>query len=169
MTGALSHRALGSLVSPGTFAVLVDVDGLIWVNDDRGHVAGDEVLARVAGALALLVQDLVFRVGGDEFLLVLPDGKDALEVGRRAVETVRALDIPFSAKPMPQRVRVEANAIVLRLEESILQTGIGDKGVTFAFRDWFAGLIFDEKTRRGAEGGVVVDARSEHWVASSGP
>jgi diguanylate cyclase (GGDEF)-like protein len=55
-------------------AVFVDVDNLKAVNDKRGHRAGDELLREVVGGVKrqLRPYDLVIRLGGDEFLCVLP-------------------------------------------------------------------------------------------------
>jgi diguanylate cyclase (GGDEF)-like protein len=60
--------------SPLTVA-FVDVDGLKYANDTRGHAAGDELLRGLASGLrsGLRGQDLVVRYGGDEFVCVLPD------------------------------------------------------------------------------------------------
>lgn len=54
--------------------LVMDVDGLKWVNDHRGHSMGDELLKRVAGVLksAFRPEDMVARMGGDEFVVVLP-------------------------------------------------------------------------------------------------
>ncbi len=54
--------------------VVADVDGLKAVNDGKGHPAGDAVLAAVAAALgtALRDSDRAYRIGGDEFALLLP-------------------------------------------------------------------------------------------------
>jgi diguanylate cyclase (GGDEF)-like protein len=54
--------------------VLVDVDDLKKLNDQRGHAAGDQALKWVARFLAgaLRVDDVCCRIGGDEFLLILP-------------------------------------------------------------------------------------------------
>lgn len=73
----------------------VDVDHFKRVNDTRGHAAGDEVLRRVAAALeqALRDDDAVFRVGGDEFAVVITvsDEAQARAVGERLVAAVRAV------------------------------------------------------------------------------
>ncbi len=64
-----SHRLDQPLV-----ITMIDVDGLKFVNDQRGHQAGDEILCRVVGALRsqMRTYDLVIRYGGDEFLCALP-------------------------------------------------------------------------------------------------
>jgi len=54
--------------------VVVDLDGLKRINDTHGHAAGDAALVALVQAFqaALRDEDLVFRVGGDEFVLLLP-------------------------------------------------------------------------------------------------
>ncbi len=55
--------------------VVLDVDGFKSINDRHGHMAGDAALARVADLLShqLRAPDAAFRIGGDEFALILPE------------------------------------------------------------------------------------------------
>jgi len=56
-------------------AIFIDLDGFKSINDTLGHQAGDAVLCAFAQALRANVRatDLTARVGGDEFLVVMPD------------------------------------------------------------------------------------------------
>jgi len=73
--------------------VMLDLHRFKEVNDKYGHPRGDEVLRAVASTLqkALRTSDSAFRIGGDEFVLLLPqtDTAQALGISRR-VETVFA-------------------------------------------------------------------------------
>jgi diguanylate cyclase (GGDEF)-like protein len=106
LTGVANRRAFDRAVAShtsgdagtGTTAVLViDLDKFKPLNDSQGHVAGDEALRSVAGALAGHVRghDLLARTGGDEFCIIL-DGVDrnhATEVAGRMVAAVRDLNL----------------------------------------------------------------------------
>jgi diguanylate cyclase (GGDEF)-like protein len=65
----------GNLPLPGRHAVLaIDIDGFKPVNDSHGHAVGDRVLTMIARRIAAAVDErgLLFRVGGDEFVAILP-------------------------------------------------------------------------------------------------
>ncbi len=75
-----------------TFGVLVmDLDRFKAVNDSLGHAAGDAVLAEVAARLSsnLRPGDMVARIGGEEFLVVLPDL--SFDAARATAERLRRL------------------------------------------------------------------------------
>lgn len=70
--------------------VVVDLDGFKRLNDSSGHAAGDHALREIASLLknAMRVSDDCFRIGGDEFAIILPD--TPREGAVRVVDRIRA-------------------------------------------------------------------------------
>ena len=66
---------LGTDDFPKTMGVVfADLNGLKRVNDQKGHSAGDKLLIRAAALLKLVFEDyLIYRAGGDEFVILCPD------------------------------------------------------------------------------------------------
>ena len=100
LTGVRNRRALEAelnrLIDEGVpFGLLnVDLDFFKAVNDTMGHAAGDHVLKCVAGILSEEMRsgDFIARVGGDEFVLVLPDvtTEEAIDaLAQRIIERVQ--------------------------------------------------------------------------------
>lgn len=81
-------------------ALMIDADRFKTVNDSHGHAAGDTVLIELARTLkhAVRTDDLVFRLGGDEFLVLCPftDNKGALRVAEQIAGNVSALLVPVA-------------------------------------------------------------------------
>jgi diguanylate cyclase (GGDEF)-like protein len=100
LTGLLNRHALAPrfaeisvqarLTRQPVCLLLCDVDNFKAINDQRGHDCGDAVLRDVAYALRKNLRsfELVYRLGGEEFLVVLP-GIDA-KAGSEAAERLRA-------------------------------------------------------------------------------
>ena len=89
--------------------LMVDVDHFKRYNDCHGHPAGDVCLKAVARALASVARrpaDLVGRVGGEEFAVLLPgtDLKGARRVAQEAIEAVHALAVPHADSPTAPQV-----------------------------------------------------------------
>src|SRR6185437_8306240 len=75
----------------------IDLDHFKNVNDSLGHGSGDRLLTAVAQRLraAVTIQDLVVRMGGDEFVVVATMLRDALEVNATAERIRTALAVPL--------------------------------------------------------------------------
>jgi len=100
LTGLLNHREFHENLARelercrrygGRLSVaMFDLDGFKAVNDVSGHAEGDRVLRRTAEVLneTCRSSDVAFRIGGDEFALLLPEtgGDDANTVASRAAE-----------------------------------------------------------------------------------
>lgn len=107
LTGLLNRRAIMDQIEmewhrakrePKPLSlVMIDVDKLKMINDEYGHLAGDEALMRIGELLhkSMRRYDGVGRWGGDEFLLVLPKTgiEEANRVARRLLETINASQI----------------------------------------------------------------------------
>lgn len=94
---AKRHRGALSCIS-------FDLDHFKHINDTYGHAGGDQVLVAVAKATALLLRksDLVGRLGGEEFAVLLPhtDSLRALEVADKLRLMFRGLTFPGSQPPI---------------------------------------------------------------------
>ncbi|MFK7988640.1 MAG: diguanylate cyclase [Sandaracinaceae bacterium] len=115
LTGALNRRGLDEtfpevLATEGPLSVVMaDLDHFKRVNDTHGHAAGDEVLRAVASRIAelLRVHDAVVRLGGEEFLMVLPSA--SLEQASRVAERARESLAGDTVRVGDQTIRITAS------------------------------------------------------------
>jgi len=103
LTGCLNHAAMHEALNREITRsersrcelslILVDLDDFKKINEEHGHLAGDDILRKVGSALRQAVRpyDVVARYGGDEFaILAAESGEEgAAEVARRAIARVR--------------------------------------------------------------------------------
>jgi len=96
-----------------TSLVLADIDHFKAYNDRYGHLAGDDCLRRVAGALKSSIRrpgDILARYGGEEFVCVLPTTPlpGGLIVGEAMRTAVEALRLPHEASTASAFVTISA-------------------------------------------------------------
>lgn len=100
--------------------IMLDLDHFKLLNDKHGHLFGDQMLKQLAARLkaSLRVNDQLFRVGGEEFLVVMPETElgEAVKVAeklRRAVENT-----PFEGKDAQAHLTVSLGVAQLRAEQT---------------------------------------------------
>lgn len=94
----------------GVSLIYMDINEFKRINDEYGHVAGDDLLKQFAGELraALRAVDIVGRWGGDEFVVVVDgDGRQAQSLSDRIEKWVTG-DYTLTALAPPQKVKVSA-------------------------------------------------------------
>lgn len=139
LTGVGNRRAFDETLSAALSAaarqghqvtvVAVDLDGLKRINDTEGHAAGDAALLDIVRAFysALRDEDTVFRVGGDEFVILLPF--TSVDTAALLMERIRASGAPsftWGAAGFPTD-GADARALVEAADQELLdrrrQTG----------------------------------------------
>lgn len=107
--------------------MMIDADQFKEVNDHHGHDAGDNVLVALANRLrdAVRTDDMVCRLGGDEFLLICPNTglENALSLGESLREQVSTLRVQTGAGYWPGSVSigVASRSDAIRNFESLIK------------------------------------------------
>ena len=113
LTGLYNHRhfherldheiARGSRFGTTFSLIMLDIDLFKAYNDIHGHLAGDEILRRIAVCIQTSIRslDIAFRYGGEEFTIILPEARldDAHKVAERIRKTI-ASRTSFKAPPI---------------------------------------------------------------------
>jgi diguanylate cyclase (GGDEF)-like protein len=115
LTGLYNRRAMDEMIARevdhcsrynGLFSLIIlDIDSLKSINDNYGHLVGDEFLRQVGNTLRTAIRstDRAFRCGGDEFAIILPRTTvdAAIEVAerirRQLAANVLAMEMPTTA------------------------------------------------------------------------
>lgn len=116
LTGLRNRRALDQALqqaaarSAGFALIHLDLDRFKAVNDSLGHAAGDHVLCVVARRLAheTRMGDVVARVGGDEFVILLPGLTDVAQVAAVADRIIASLANPILFDGQPCQIGASA-------------------------------------------------------------
>jgi diguanylate cyclase (GGDEF)-like protein len=122
LTGTLNRLALDEMAkglfqraAPPVGAVLmIDVDHFKTINDRFGHAGGDRMLAALARGIGRCLRegDVLGRVGGEEFLVLLPGIgiDDALALAERLRMAVARLQVVLEGEPQSATVSIGAAA-----------------------------------------------------------
>jgi diguanylate cyclase (GGDEF)-like protein len=132
---ARQRRAADGSAASGTCFALFDVDHFKQVNDQYGHLYGDEVLILLARLMTKTFrhEDLLFRYGGEEFAVVLANAN--LEIATSALERFRATVEGF-AFPQIGRKTVSIGFTALSADGGVEQAVMrADKALYFAKRN----------------------------------
>ena len=121
--------------------IVCDVDGLKLYNDSFGHLLGDRLLKKAADLLAKTFRngDVVARIGGDEFVVLLPQA--SAEVVEKTIRRLRA----FMAE-----ANAQSDEFLLSMSIGTAISQGGQVNLTRLFREADSNM-YREKSRRGTE------------------
>jgi diguanylate cyclase (GGDEF)-like protein len=149
------QRALGTAEAAGAGPglLVLDLDAFKQVNDRFGHAAGDQLLRAVARRIRSSVRraDVVARIGGDEFAVIMHRAQDEHALGAVASRVVTQLRAPFEV--MGRRIAMGASAgTALPTADHVAPDELVDR----ADRAMYAAKLCGGGTWRTAEDGAGV-------------
>jgi diguanylate cyclase (GGDEF)-like protein len=146
--------------------VILDLDDLKSVNDAQGHQAGDERLQALADAIRATGRgaDVAYRVGGDEFAVILPDARawGALEFAQRLRAATQAGT--RGAGPFTATAGI-SEALTLRSKDEVVREA--DLALIGAKRIHQDVVIYGPDLAPGADRGAAEDEHHSRTLASA--
>jgi diguanylate cyclase (GGDEF)-like protein len=130
LTGLANRRTLGRALGrlrPDDTVVMIDLDHFKVINDTLGHREGDQVLRLFGQTLGATVRasDQAGRYGGEEFVVILPEGGAERFLARLRIEWMRIRPYPVtfsagvaSADPDPRKALHAADRALYRAKQS---------------------------------------------------
>ncbi len=98
MSSMIAHAIKSAKREKTLMAIMfIDLDNFKTINDNYGHKEGDNILIETAKRLknVLREEDVVYRFGGDEFIVTLEDIKDIEDIAKIANKLNRSIQVPF--------------------------------------------------------------------------
>lgn len=127
-------RARAQRHSEPAALLALDIDHFKRINDTFGHAAGDEVLRAIAEMMAQVLRpfDKAFRVGGEEFMMLLPraDAAKGREIAERIRETIASTPVKFNG----EMIHVSVSVGVAELLESLELARLMEKADNALYR-----------------------------------
>ncbi len=121
-------RAFASRSDTPIAIVMLDIDHFKRYNDTYGHAGGDEVLRKVAQRIQVTLRphDMVYRVGGEEFLVLVRGARtaEAVSIAGRLVRAVQELAIPHSGNPGRHVITISAGVAEPRPDDATVGDAI---------------------------------------------
>jgi len=110
----------------------IDIDNLKTINDNHGHDEGDRLIKTVVNSLKGVIRgsDYLFRMGGDEFLIIFPQAK--LDYSEKLIERIRKIlnkqticgipiDFSFGFSEFNAECSLSTDELIKRADESMLK------------------------------------------------
>lgn len=132
--------------------LLLDIDHFKRINDKYGHIAGDDVLKELSAILrnSVRLSDKVFRYGGEEFILLLPETLvvEAVNLGERIREKIDNFSFSSVGKKISISGGIAQNSIDSSLELLIQKA---DKRLYYAKENGRNNIVGDEGSSSAAD------------------
>lgn len=104
--------------------MFIDMDNFKYINDTIGHLSGDELIAYAGRRLTALTDERssVYRIGGDEFIVVINEYKDTEEIESFAQKIVESFGTPFELSSSTINITVSIGIALYPLDGKDIDT-----------------------------------------------